>query len=133
VISGRVLDTPALVDWATQHTLYTQSLVWAASRENIVLVIPAAALAAAWASIPASACEVLNVLLGLPVTIIEPIDQPTARNLGDILNSDPSTGLDGAHAVHVAAARGGWPIVTSEDKAGRLLILDQCAEVELLP
>jgi hypothetical protein len=53
VIGGRVFDVTAIVDFATARSVYAEALVMTAIEENIVLVVPSAALARAAALIPA--------------------------------------------------------------------------------
>jgi hypothetical protein len=71
VIGGKVLDASALSHFATVKSIYAQAVAWAAFEDNTVLVVPAAALTVAWADIPSSGHEVLEVLLNLPVTVID--------------------------------------------------------------
>jgi hypothetical protein len=85
VIGGRVFDVTAIVDFATARSVYAEALVMTAIEENIVLVVLGAALARAAALIPAGHELGLDVLLGLPCTIIEALDATQARAVGALL------------------------------------------------
>ncbi len=56
--------------------------MWAAVGQSNVLVVPSTALTLAWAQIPTEAHTVLEVLLGLPNTVLEVLDPPTAHQVG---------------------------------------------------
>jgi hypothetical protein len=139
VIGGRVLDASTVVDFALVRP-YSQALVWTAVEEGMVLVIPASALALAWADTPVEAHDALSVLLDLPNTVVEPLDTDEARRLGQLLAASiprPATSPDStAHrakpdradpdradlrVAHVVSCglRRGWPIVTGDAPALR--------------
>ncbi len=124
MIGGRVLDASALAAFASQSSLYAAALVWTAVEENIVLVVPATALAAAWGELEDKHRPVLEVLLRLPVTVVDVLDVDQARLIG---------ALGGAQwdAHVVACARGrGWPLVTAD--AARYARFGEL-EIEQLP
>lgn len=108
MIGGRVLDTSALLAFATESSVYCAALVWTAVKESIVLVIPATAVAAAWATLEVDKYPVLEVLFTLHVTIIDPLDGERARAVGLL----GGVQID-AHAIACAQQRG-WPLVTAE-------------------
>jgi hypothetical protein len=128
---GRVLDSDALSDFATIRTVYTQTLTWFAVDHGVVLAVPAAALAAAWPTVAAQR-EVLNVLLSLPVTVIDPLDDAAATGMGELLAANTGVAPD-VVAAHVAysARRRGWPVVTTRPERLRALVPD--LEIEYLP
>ena len=130
-LGGRVLDSDALSDFATLRTVYTQTLTWFAVDHGVVLAVPAAALAAAWPT-GAAAREVLSVLLALPVTVIDPLDDAAASGMGELLAANATVAPD-VVAAHVAysARRRGWPVVTT--RPDRLRALDPTLEIECLP
>ncbi|MGH2392857.1 MAG: hypothetical protein ACRDGH_05075 [Candidatus Limnocylindria bacterium] len=104
MIGGRVLDTSALLTFATETSVYCSALVWTAVRESIVLAIPSTAVAAAWATLDADKYHpVLEVLLSLHVTVIDPLDGERARAVGLLGGPQPD-----AHAIACAQERG-WP------------------------
>jgi hypothetical protein len=131
VIGGRVFDVTAIVDFATARSVYAEALVMTAIEENIVLVVPGAALARAAALIPAGHELGLDVLLGLPCTIVEALDATQARAVGALLQQRGQSGFDvaAAHVVLCAQQRG-WPVVTNDP--GPLLALDSSLEIESL-
>jgi predicted nucleic acid-binding protein len=108
VIGGRVLDTSAVVAFASGDSIYAAALVWTAVEDGIVLVVPATAIAAAWGQLPDKDHPVLEVLLELPVTVVDDLDATRARNVG-ALGGDP---LD-AHALLCARDRG-YPLITAD-------------------
>lgn len=111
MIGGRVLDASAVLAFASQGSVYATALVWTAVEESLVLVIPATAVAAAWLQLEDKHYPVLEVLLRLPVTVVDVLDSGRARVVGQ-LGGDQ---LD-AHAVACARDRG-RPLVTAA--AGR--------------
>jgi hypothetical protein len=111
VIGGRVLDASAIVAFATGTAIYAQALVWTAVEEGIVLVLPSTAVAAAWTQLPEKDHPVLEVLLQLPVTVVDDLTTARARTVG--VHGGPT--LD-AHAVVCALDRG-WPLISAD--AGR--------------
>jgi len=108
VIGGRVLDTSALVAFATETSVYCAALVWTAVKESIVLAVPSTAVAEAWTVLDGDKYPVLDVLLGLHVTVIDSLDGERARTVGRL--GGPQ--ID-AHAI-VCAQQRGWPLVTGE-------------------
>lgn len=108
MIGGRVLDVSALVGFAAQRSVYAAALVWTAVEESIVLVLPSTAVGAAWAELEDKHHPVLEVLLQLPVAVVDAFDVDRARSVG-LLGGDQ---LD-AHAGACARERG-WPLVTAD-------------------
>jgi predicted nucleic acid-binding protein len=104
----RRLDASALVAFASGRSIYAAALVWTAVEEGLVLAVPSSAIAAAWGELTEKDHPVLEVLLRLPVTVVENLDQPAAREVGARVGD-----VVDAHAVHCAARRG-WPLVTAD-------------------
>ncbi|MEV6971074.1 hypothetical protein AB0M47_38835 [Hamadaea sp. NPDC051192] len=129
VIGGRVLDASTLVDFALERP-YPHALVWTAVDHGIVLAVPAAALATAWASLPTTAYDALGVLLDLPDTIIEALDAKTAREVGRLLAGVDADAVRAGQVVG-SGIRRGWPIVTAD--ASALRAVDPRAEIDELP
>jgi predicted nucleic acid-binding protein len=125
VINGRVLDTSALVAFARRESVYADALVWTAVEETIVLVIPSTAMAAALTQLDPKYHPVLEVLLNLPVTVVDPLDARRARTLGQLGGPQPD-----AHAAACAQERG-WPVVTGD--ADRYAEFGDRVEIEVLP
>ncbi len=131
MIGGRVLDTSALEHIATGRSVYARALVWAVVEQNNVLVVPTTALTVAWARIPTEAYPVLEVLLGLPNTVLEALDGPTAHEVGMLLGVAGGRGeLAAGHVVWCTRQRG-WPVLTAD--AGPLRQLDPDLDIEELP
>ena len=119
-----MLDASALVAFATRSSVYLDALVWTAVEESLVLVAPSTAVAAAVARLRDDERDVLEVLLRLPVTVVDDLTSARARVVGE-LGGDP---VD-AHAAACARDRG-WPLVTAEASRYRDR---QSLEVEQLP
>jgi predicted nucleic acid-binding protein len=126
VIGGRVLDASAVVAFAGGDSIYAAALVWTAVEEGIVLVVPSAAVAAAWAQLPDKNHPVLDVLLNLPVTVVDNLDATRARAVG-ALGGD----LSDAHALLCARDRG-CPLITA-DAARYTGIRPLGVEIDQLP
>jgi hypothetical protein len=124
VIGGRVLDASAVIAFASRTSIYAQALVWTAVEEGIVLVVPSTAVGTAWARLAEKHHDVLEVLLRLPVTVVDDLTGVRARAVGE-LGGDQ---LD-AHALLCARDRG-WAVVTGD--ATRYSGVDG-VEIEPLP
>jgi hypothetical protein len=130
MIGGRVLDASALAAFAIGRPVYVRALVWAAVEENIVLAVPSTALGRAWALLEPEHHAALEVLLGLPNTVIDEFGPASAQESGLLL---AASGHDDIVAGQVAssARRRGWPAVTGEP--GTLRKLDASVAIEELP
>ncbi len=69
----------AVVGFSTGQSVYAEALVMTAIEENIVLTVPSAVLARSTALIPRGHELGLDVLLGLPCTVVDPLDTVPAR------------------------------------------------------
>ncbi len=129
MIGGRVLDVTAIVGFATGQSVYTEALVMTAIEENIVLTVPSTALARASALIPPGHELGLDVLLGLPCTVVDALDTARARSVGALVaqGGDPRGDIAAAHVAHCAQRRG-WPVLTSDPEP--LLTFDSSIEIE---
>lgn len=107
MIGGRVLDTSALLAFARGTSIYAVAAVWTAVEESIVLIVPSAAVAAAWAELADEHRLVLDVLLQLPVTVVDALDETRARAVGELGGPQAD-----AHAIACAQGRG-WPLLTA--------------------
>ncbi|MGH3679738.1 MAG: hypothetical protein ACRDT2_05690 [Natronosporangium sp.] len=129
MIGGRVLDAPTLAGFAGELP-YPQALVWTAVQEDIVLAVPAAALTSAWARTPAGVHDALDVLLGLPNTVVEPLDRDAAGEVGPLLAGGDVDAVRAGQVVH-SGIRRGWPVVTAEPAP--LRAIDPRVEIDELP
>lgn len=130
MIGGRVLDTSALAAFACGRPVYVRALVWAAVEQNLVLVIPSAALSRAWAHLEPVHHPALRVLLDLPNTVIDELDPVTAHESGLLLAASGQDDIVAGQVAHCARRRG-WPAVTADP--GALHKLDPAVPVEELP
>jgi hypothetical protein len=126
VIGGRVLDASAIVAFASGDSIYAAALVWTAVEEGIVLVVPSTAIAAAWALLSDKDHAVLEVLLDLPVTVVDNLDATRARAVGGLGGNQPE-----AHALLCARDRG-YPLITA-DAARYTGIRPAGVEIDQLP
>lgn len=130
MIGGRVLDSSALAAFATGRPVYVRALVWAAVEQNIVLAIPSAALGRAWSVLEPEHHAALQVLLGLPNTVIHELDPTTAQEAGLLMAASGQDDIVTGQVVSTARRRG-WPAVTGEP--GALRKLDAAVFIEELP
>ncbi len=131
MIGGRVFDTSALEHFATGRSVYARALVWAVVEQSTVLVVPTTALATTWVRIPTHAHPVLEVLLGLPNTVLDILDGPAAHEVGLLLAATSGGGELAAGHVLWCARQRGWPIFTAAP--GSLRQLDADVDIEELP
>ncbi|MQA15686.1 MAG: hypothetical protein GEV09_16440 [Pseudonocardiaceae bacterium] len=130
MIGGRVLDADALTGFATGRPVYVRALVWAAVEENVVLAVPSSALTRVWAELDPVDHPALDVLLDLPITVIEELDRPAAREVGTLLAGFDPAEVDLGQVLRCARRRG-WPVVTT--RSGTLRKLDHAVQVEEMP
>ncbi|WP_329431059.1 PIN domain-containing protein [Streptosporangium sp. NBC_01495] len=131
---GRVLDTTALIAFANGNSPYAQAVVWSRMANVSLLVIPAAALTEALAQLPDEAVQVLDVLLGLEVVVVDDLTTGSAPAVAEILKvAGPRAAevLTAASAVQSARRRGGIPILTRDRFTLTALAPD--AELDLIP
>lgn len=130
-VSGRVLDTSALIDLALGRTVYAQAFARHATNIGLTWAIPATALAEAWARLPDKGRLGLSVLVQLGQTVIEPLDVNRAGPVGEVLEeAGPSFDVCAAHVVEVATRRG-WPVLTNRGVMLRAIVPG--LEIEPLP
>jgi predicted nucleic acid-binding protein len=109
--------------FASQRSVYAAALVWTVVEEHMVLVLPSAAVAAAWSQLEDKYHPALEVLLRLPNTVIDDLDADRARAVGALAPQD----LEAAHAV-ACAQRRGWPLVTTDARRYREFNVEVPAE-----
>jgi predicted nucleic acid-binding protein len=108
VIGGRILDASALIAFTRGTSIYAAAAVWTAVEESIVLIVPSTAVAAAWANLAEKHHPVLDVLLHLPVTVIDNLDELRAKTIGQLGGAQTD-----AHAIACALDRR-WPLLTAD-------------------
>ncbi|MEV8514502.1 hypothetical protein [Dactylosporangium sp. NPDC051484] len=130
-VGGRILDSSAILGFVAGKP-YSSAIVWHAVDRGVVLAVPAAALAEAWAQTSPKDYDVLKVLLSLPVVVVDDLTAADAVDSGALFAGGGGPSLvAAAHVVRRAQARPGWAIVT--DRADMLRILDPQAEIDELP
>jgi predicted nucleic acid-binding protein len=72
------------------------------------LIVPSTAVAAAWANLAEKHHPVLDVLLHLPVTVIDNLDELRAKTIGQLGGAQTD-----AHAIACALDRR-WPLLTAD-------------------
>ena len=133
MIGGRVLDATALHDLAVGRTIYAAAFVAAANDLGIALAVPTAALQDAWAGADVEDYPFLELVLGLPLTVIDSLDAVAAERSGILARDTHAANAwdaGAAHAVLVARDRG-WPVLTADPAP--LRAVDVAVPVELLP
>jgi hypothetical protein len=132
-LGGRVLDATAIHDLTIGRTIYGAAFLAAANDLGITLAIPATALQEAWAAADLDDHPFLDLLLSLPLSIVETLDTEAARRSGLLARGSHAAGhwdAGATHAVLVALDRS-WPILTSEPHALRQV--DAQIDVDVLP
>jgi hypothetical protein len=134
VITGRVLDTSALLDAATGRTIFFRALVVAAAELGMTLAIPTTAWAEAWALAPDDALPSLSLVGEHPHAVLVALDDDGAQRAGLLARDAGSGGLAwtvrSAQVVTVALERA-WPVVTAEPD--ELLGIDPDVQLQTLP
>lgn len=142
MIGGRVLDASAIGDIVIGRTVYGGAFVRAAQQVGITLVLPAVALQEAWMGCRQKDWPFLELLLDLPVTLVDPLDGSAAERSALIARASsdrprqgkhqarPVWDASAAHTVLVARDRG-WPILTGDVR--RIRALDATLPLEQLP
>ena len=72
------------------------------------MIVPSTAVAAAWAQVDEQRDAVLEVVLHLPVTIVDNLNEARARAIGRLGGPQAD-----AHAI-VCAQERGWPLLTAD-------------------
>jgi predicted nucleic acid-binding protein len=129
-IGGVVLDASALLAFASGRP-YPAAVVWHALEQGVVLVVPTAALADAQARLSPGDLAVLDVLLDLPVTVVDDLTRAQAAHVAALLAkaSRPDL-LPAAHAATVARRRGVRLLTTD---AGPVRTLAPDVDVDEIP
>lgn len=130
MIGGWVLDADTLQEFASGSSVYAQAVVWTAVEESIVLTIPATALGRSITVLSEKHLPALDVLLNLPVTVVDDLTRRRAYEVGHLLAAAAANDLALGHAVRCAQKRA-WPLVTGDGAAVRRL--DPGIEVRELP
>ncbi|REE97263.1 PIN domain-containing protein [Thermomonospora umbrina] len=115
-LSGRVLDTPAIIDLATGRTRYMRAVAYMAVLNGDTLAVPAAALAQAAGMVPAGGDRdhLTRAIMG-EVVIVIPMTPRDAVDIGE-LGAKHRLGVAAAHVAHTASTRR-WPILTRNEDA----------------
>ncbi|ADG89740.1 hypothetical protein TBS_30890 [Thermobispora bispora] len=135
-LTGMVLDAAVLVDLVTTP-LYTAAFAHRAAVHGVTLLVPAAALAEAWQTIHGHAntdhagIERLNLFLASPLVVVEPLDETTARRIGELAAGRTITPDVPAAHVALACRTRGWSALAGEP--ARVRAIDPTVEVVTLP
>ena len=103
-IGGRVLDATAITDLTIGRTIYAAAFLAAANDIGIALAIPAAALQEAWANAEIDDHPFLDLLLSLPLAVVEPLDTEAAQRSGVQARDAHAGNHWDAGAAHAALA-----------------------------
>ena len=132
-MSGRVLTASAIVDIATDRSVYGRAFLVAAVELGMTFPTPSTALLQAWAAVPPQARALLELFLDAPAVVVEDLGVSAAGRAGVRAHLAHEAGLfdvAAAHAVDVAITRG-FAILTAEP--GPLRAIDPDVEIEELP
>lgn len=130
-LSGIVLDLGAVLGWCRSDP-YPHAITWATAGSGNTIVVPAAVLTAARALTATKHLDVLGVLLGMPHTVVPPLDRRSAAEVGGLLAGCPDADvlISAAHAVREATTRD-WHVLT--DRAAVLCRLDPGVHADVIP
>uniref|UniRef100_UPI003F497930 hypothetical protein n=1 Tax=Nocardia suismassiliense TaxID=2077092 RepID=UPI003F497930 len=126
-MTGRVLDTSAIIDVANRGSIYVRAILHVAVREGYSIVVPAAALVAASSVLSVQHRDDLAVLLNLSVVTIS--DLPAAEAVGIGLLTAQGR-VDTGHVLW-CARHTTYPILTSD--ASWIRSLDGTVELDTIP
>lgn len=132
-MSGRVLTASAILDIATDRSVYGRAFLVAAVELGMVFPTPSTALVQAWAAIPPETRALMELFLDAPAVVVEELDASVASRAGVRAHPAYQAGhfdVAAAHAVDVALTRG-LPILTAEPDP--LRAIDPDVEIEELP
>ncbi|HEY6424150.1 MAG TPA: hypothetical protein VIY28_13060 [Pseudonocardiaceae bacterium] len=132
-MSGRVLTSSAIVDIATDRSVYGRAFLVAAVELGMTFPTPSTSLLQAWAAVPPQARALLDLFLDAPAVVVEDLGPSVAGRAGVRAHAAHQAGrfdVAAAHAVDVAITRG-FPILTAEP--GPLRAIDPDVEIEELP
>jgi hypothetical protein len=132
-VSGRVLTSSAIVDIATDRSVYGRAFLVAAVELGMTLATPATALLQAWATVPPQARALLELFVDAPAVVVDDLGASVASRVGVRAYPAYQAGLldiAAAHAVDVAIACG-LPILTAQPDP--LRAIDPDVEIEELP
>ncbi|GAA2165232.1 hypothetical protein [Actinomadura napierensis] len=116
MITGHVVDTTALLDLATGKTIYVRARLRASIATHATIVIPAAALARAWQTVPDHGRAVLERLPAMQVVHIDDLDHVIAQQTGQLTATASDLPVDAAQAAWSARWRR-WPLLTATPDA----------------
>jgi hypothetical protein len=132
-LGGRVLDVTAIHDITIGRTIYAAAFLAAANDIGIALAIPAAALQEAWAIAEIEDHPFFDLLLGLPLVVVDALDAEAARRAGILGRDTYAAGqwdAAAAHTVLVSQDRR-WAALTAD--AAPLRRIDDHVDIEVLP
>ena len=117
MIGGIVLDPSALADLAERRTPYANQVIDTAISHLRVVCVPAAALLECWAVTEEAAQAFLAMFSGLPVVVIDALDEAAAIDAGALAAAPGVADVPAVvlHAVHVARTRR-WPVLTADPR-----------------
>jgi predicted nucleic acid-binding protein len=117
IVTGKVLETSAVLDISTGQSIYGQALLRISNQLTMTLAVPMVTYSAAW---QASTTDQERLWLDLlldedaePSIVLIPLDAPHARACGLLAAAagQPGAALGTVHAAQLAIERS-WPVVT---------------------
>ena len=136
MITGKILDTSAVLDISASTSIYGQALLRISNQLGMTLAVPMVTYSAAWQACPGHAARMwLDLLIdddAEPSIVVLPLDAPHARAAGLLAAGagQPHAQQGTVHAAQVALERG-WTVVTRTPDA--LLALSPEVRTETLP
>jgi hypothetical protein len=130
VITGWILDVPAVMDLALRRTQYMGALAYVTAIRGYVLAVPATALAAAAADVDDPGRSQLAWAAESASVVVVPLDATTALDTGAVARQHLVGHVVHGQIAHEAQRRS-WPILTDETGAARWRALG--LDTETLP
>ena len=115
VLSGKVLDVPAIADLATGQTQFMRAVAYTAAIRGDTLIVPAAALMEAAAQLHSAGVSELHWLVDSAHVVVDPVTAVSAFAAAAEAAQHHHGDLVCGHVGAVARARH-WPIITSSSR-----------------
>jgi hypothetical protein len=129
-VTGRVLHTGALISLA-QGSLYVASLLRVASDNDLILAVPATALAEAIATAGDDRYR-LDLALTVDVVNVVPLTLSNAMEVGELCGKTNTTSLSAAHSAYLSVTHG-WPVIAGAEDELALRAVSPDLTIDLVP
>lgn len=129
-MTGRVLHTGALIALA-HGSLYVASLLRVASDHDLILAVPATALAEAVAAVGDDRYR-LDLAMTIDVVNVVPLTLSNAIEVGELCAKTGTSSLAAAHSTYLSTAYH-WPIIAGREDEPALRAVVSDLEIDFVP